>query len=431
VSQGWAVALRELWYLPAVLLAPHRRRAAIERRALRGVRRMHRYARGRVPYYATDPAYDRTIDSLDDLRTLPVLDKDLVLSLGPERLHAARSGWYQHDRTSGTTGRVLHLRHDAGAYGYHGATVVRRFLSAGYRPWWTIAQLKPFARPHRWFQRFGLFPRTVVNAGQPESAVKDDVLRLRPRLLMGYPVMLRALLRNLTDAELAALRRRLRLVFTDSELVTEEARAVLAERFGVPVCDEYSAYEVLTVASHCRYGSMHVDEDRVVLELLDDAGSPVADGQEGAVVVTHYRERAMPLLRYRLGDRAIGLPPGCRCGSRFRRMVLTRGRSEDYIQLPDGRRVYVGTFIAVGLKVDGIAEFTVRQDADAAITLHLAPDTRGGYTFEQAADNIRAMLRVHLGADIDLAIVPLDAVPITPGGKAKLIESHYRVSAGE
>lgn len=429
MSQGRAVALRELWYLLPVLIAPRRSRIAIERRALRGVRRMHRYARSRVPHYAND-AYDKEIDSLGDLATLPVLDKDVVLRLGPERLHAPWRGWYQLDRTSGTTSLVLHVRHDAGAYGYHGATVVRRFLSTGYRPWWTVAQIKPYGRPHRWFQRLGLFRRTVVNSGQPEPAIKDDVLRLRPQVLMGYPVMLRALLRTLTEAEMATLRRRLRLVFTDSELVTEDARAVLAERFGVPVCDEYSAYEVLTVASHCRYGSMHVDEDRVLLELLDDDSNPVPDGQEGAVVVTHYRERAMPLLRYRLGDLAIGLPLGCRCGSNFRRMTLTRGRSEDYVQLPDGRRIYIGTFLAIGARVDGVAEFMVRQSADAAITLYLMPDTCEGYTFEQAAENIRTMLRGHLGTDIDLSIAPIDSVPVTPGGKARLIESNYRVSAG-
>lgn len=429
MSHGWAVAVRELWYTPAVLRAPHRSRAAIERRALRGVRDMLGHARRHVPYYA-DAAYDVPIATLGDLASLPLLRKDLIRGTGPEPFHAPWSGWYQVDATSGSTGRVLRVRHDAAAYGYHGATILRRFRSAGYRPWWTIAQIKPFPRPSRWFQRVGVFRRTVVAAGQPDERIKDDILRLRPHVIMGYPVMLRALLRHLSDAELAELKRTLRLVFTDSELVTEPVRALLAQRFGVPVCDEYSAYEVLTVGSQCRYGSMHIDEDRVVAEFVDDDGRPVPDGEEGAVVVTHYRERAMPLVRYWLGDRAIPMPPGCACGSNFRRMVLTRGRSEDFVQLPGGRRVYIGTFLAVGLTLPGIGEFMVRQADTGAITISLVTDPRAGLPFDEVAASIRAMLAGHLGVDVELDIVPTDRVELGAGGKAQLIRSDYRVPAG-
>jgi len=429
--KGRAVAVRELLYAVPVLRAPRRPRSAIEERAVRGIQEMLRYARERVPYYA-DPAYDRDIATLADLATLPMLRKEIVHRVGPEPLcPTGWRGWFQVDASSGTTGLVIRVRHDAGAYGYHGATILRRFLASGYRPWWTIAQIKPFERPHRWFQRFGAFRRTVVRAGQPDEVVKEQILALRPNVIMGYPVMLRALVRNLTDEEMARLRRTLRLVMTDSELVTEPVRALLAGSFGVPVCDEYSAYEVLTVGSHCRHGTMHVDEDRVVLEIVDDDGVPVPDGTEGAVVVTHYRERAMPLVRYWLGDRAIALPPGCACGSNFRRMVLTRGRSEDYVQLPGGRRVYIGTFLALTLTVPGIAEVMIRQAATGTITVHLIVDPRSGFTFDEVAASIRDWFTAHLGIEVDLEVVAADRVSITPGGKARLIQSDYRVPAAD
>lgn len=430
MSHGLRVAVHELASLLPVLLAPHRSRRSIERRALLGLRAVHAHARAHVPYYA-DPAYDVTIDALADLARVPVLHKETVRDGGPEPFWSDRPGWFQTDQTSGSTGRVVRVRHDAASYGYHGATVVRRFLSTGYRPWWRIAQIKPFPRPVRWFQRFGLFRRTVVPSGQPEQDMKDGVLALRPHLVMGYPVMLRALLHSLDEAELQRLRGTLRLVFSDSELLTEQARADLSARFGVPVCDEYSAYEVLTVASHCRYGSMHVDEDRVILELLDDDDLPVPDGTEGTVVVTHFRERAMPLLRYRLGDRALLQPPGCRCGSRFRRMVLTQGRSEDFVQVPGGRRIYIPTFVGIGITLPGFREFMVRQDAAGVITVHLVHDTASGLTFEQTAAGVRAALADFLTADTDLRVVPAERIELTAGGKAKLIESAYRVGSSD
>ncbi len=427
--RGRAVAIRELLFALPVLRAPRRSRSAIERRALQGIKELFAYARSDVPYYA-GPAYDVVIESIDDLAKLPLLQKDTIRAVDPALLHGPWPGWFQEDLTSGTTGRVVKIRHDSVAYGYHGATIMRRFFTSGYRPWWTIVQIKPFPRPVRWFQKLGIFRRTVVHAGLPETELKDEVLRLRPNVLMGYPVMLRGLLRTLSDSEMARLRRSLRLVFTDSELVTEPVRAMLAERFGVPVCDEYSAYEVLTVGSHCRFGQMHVDEDRVVLELVDDDGTPVPDGEEGAVVVTHYRERAMPLLRYWLGDRAIGLPPECRCGSNFRRMVLTQGRSEDFVVLPNGRRIYIGAILALGLVVPGVSEFMVRQDESGEVTIHLVVDPHAGLGFDEVADNIRTMMNDHLGFDIGLRVVPIDKVTISPGGKARLIESRFQAAAG-
>lgn len=426
--KGRAVAVRELWFALPVLWAPRRSRSAIERRALRGIQAMHRYARRSVPYYA-DPTYDVSIASLNDVAQMPLLSKDTVRQTDPTLLYGPWRGWFQEDVTSGTTGRVVHVRHDSVAYGYHGATIMRRFFASGYRPWWTIAQIKPFPRAVRWFQKCGIFRRTVVHSGLPELELKNEVLRLRPNVLMGYPVMLRALLRSLSPDEMVRLRRTLRLVFTDSELVTEPVRAMFADRFGVPVLDEYSAYEVLTIGSHCRHGEMHVDEDRVFLELVDDVGNPVPDGQEGAVVVTHYRERAMPLIRYWLGDRAMMLPPGCRCGSNFRRMVLTQGRTEEFVQLPGGRRIYIGAILSMGLTVPGVSEFMVRQAETGDVTIHLVTDPQSGLSFNEVARAITGHLNDHLGIDLGLHVVPIDRVAITPGGKAHLIESQYGIPA--
>ncbi len=424
MSRGLSVAVRELAFLVPALVAPRRSRASTERRALRQLQEMHRYARGHVEHYRDD-RYDVDLRSLSDLQRLPLLRKETLRELGPEPFWSDHAGWYQTDQTSGSTGRVIRVRHDAAAYGYHGATVLRRFLTSGYRPWWTIAQIKPFPRPHRWFQSLGLFRRTVVSSTLPEDEIARRVLDLRPQLLMGYPVMLRSVRRHLDDRDLEQLRSSLRLVFSDSELLPEASRQQLSSSYGVPVCDEYSAYEVLTVGAHCRFGSMHVDEDRIVLEIVDDEGRVLPEGEEGVVVVTHFRERAMPLLRYVLGDRAVVGPPGCRCGSRFRTMELTQGRTEDFVQVPGGRRIYIPTFVGIGITVSGFSEFMVRQDVTGKITIHVVHDPRSGLTFEETAQGLREALRDYAVPEHLLDVVPAERVELTSGGKARLIHSEY------
>ncbi len=429
MSHGAAVAVRELWYAVEALRAPHRSRAAVERRALSGVRGMLEHARREVPHYR-DPAYDVRVESLADLARLPVLTKAEVRA-APERFHAPGPGWFQVDRTSGSTGRALEVRHDAHAYGYHGATLLRRFLAAGCRPWWTIAHIKPYPRPSRWFQRFGVFRRTVVSAGLPERELAEGVLALRPRVLMGYPVMLRAVLRELSAAELAVLRRRLRLVLSESELLTDEIRALLTRGYGVPVRDEYSAFETLTIAAECRHGSLHVDEDRVYLEVVDPADHRrQPDGEPGVPVVTHFRERAMPLVRYLVDDRVVAVPGPCRCGSRFRRIRLLDGRVEDAVVLPDGRQVYFGAFWVAAGTVPGVAELAVRQDEQGTITVSVVPDRRAPRAFVDVADDVRACLRGQLGLEPAMRVVQVDRVELTPGGKARLVSSAYSSPEG-
>jgi phenylacetate-CoA ligase len=429
VSSGLLVSLGELTTLPAVLRAPHRSRSRIEADALSGIQQLLDHACARVPYYRERPEYSTRLASLDGLAALPILDKGQVLDAGVAHFHAAGVKGFHVDHSSGTTGRVIEVRHDDAAYGYHGATILRRFQVSGYRLWWPIVQLKPFPRPVRWFQRLGLFPRTVVDSALPARELARLVLENRPRVLMGYPVVLRGLLRALDDSELTRLRGRLRLVLTDSELLTDEGRALLEVGFGTPVLDEYSAYEVLTVSSQCRSGSMHVDEDRVWLEIVDAAGVPVEDGVEGRVVVTHFRQRAMPLVRYALGDRAVRRTEPCACGMTTATMRISAGRTDDVVVLPDGQSVYTGTFLGLAMHTPGVAESMVHQSADGAITISLVADRRSGLTFEQVAADYGRRLDGHVGQHVEATFREVDHVTITPGGKARFVTSDYRSGA--
>jgi phenylacetate-CoA ligase len=247
---------------------------------------------------------------------------------------------------------------------------------------------------------------------------------------MGYPVVLRALLRHLSGSDLTRLRRTLRLVMTDSELLTDTVADALRDGFGVPVFDEYSAYEVLTVSSQCRAGSMHTDDDRAWLEIVDPEGRPVDDGAEGIVVVTHFRERAMPLVRYQLGDRAAFVPGPCPCGSRLRRMRLAGGRVNDFVTLAGGRRVYSGVFLSLAMFTPGVAECMVRQDAAGRITVHLVPERRDGAGFDEAVAAFRRRFAELVDAPAELRFQWASRVELTPGGKGRFVESEFADACG-
>jgi phenylacetate-CoA ligase len=74
--------------------------------------------------------------------------------------------------------------------------------------------------------------------------------------------------------------------------------------FRCPVVDNYNSREVWTIAFQCRLGHLHVNDDCVQIEIVDDRGVPVEScGTAGRLVVTGLHSYAMPLVRYALGDR--------------------------------------------------------------------------------------------------------------------------------
>ena len=74
----------------------------------------------------------------------------------------------------------------------------------------------------------------------------------------------------------------------------------------------------------------HVVDDFNYVEIVDDNGLPVADGESGKVVITSLLKFAFPLIRYDLGDSARFVNQPCACG-RTARVIEYLGRSDDTI----------------------------------------------------------------------------------------------------
>lgn len=93
----------------------------------------------------------------------------------------------------------------------------------------------------------------------------------------------------------------------------------------------YTTNETGPIGFQCRHqsgGHHHIHEDFVVVELLDpDTGVAITEpGREGDVIVTTIGNDGMPLLRYRIGDRAEFTQNSCPCGSAMATLNLI-GRS--------------------------------------------------------------------------------------------------------
>jgi phenylacetate-CoA ligase len=196
-------------------------------------------------------------------------------------------------------------------------------------------------------------------------------------------------------------------------------RERLESQFSAPVHDLYGTTEGVCVAAQREGSGYYVMTPHVVVELLDEAGDPVAPGELGRVVVTRLDATAMPLIRFALGDLAVarpdtGVEPG---GLAFPQLDRIIGRDTDVIRTPGGRTLTVHTFTGVFEFVPEIIQFSIIPGDDGfTVEYRPAPD------FDPSVPGrVTAMLLDVIGERVTIAWRAVDHIADSPSGKPQII----------
>jgi phenylacetate-CoA ligase len=270
----------------------------------------------------------------------------------------------------------------------------------------------------------------VSNALPIEKQVRL-ISEFRPHVVSGYP----------TTAVLLAERwsaagRPPRLIATRGEILHPAERATMAEAFGCRVSDFYNCEEIGNVASECPVDPsvLHVNTDVCAIEIVDDEWRPAPPGQEGRILLTSLYNRAMPFIRYFVGDRGTRLAESrergraCACGSDRPRMAVVEGRDDDFLIMPDGVRLsprIVATTVKRNADAKArqlgrsrlLTKFQVIQDRPDHVTVKII---REGAWPEDLDGIIESKLR-HLHPALHCTFEPVENIPAEPSGKLKKV----------
>src|SRR5262249_23980294 len=139
-----------------------------------------------------------------------------------------------------------------------------------------------------------------------------------------------------------------------------------------PVFETYGSREFMLIGAECdRHQGLHLTAEHLLVEILDDAGRPTPEGEEGNVVVTDLFNYGMPFIRYVTRDRAVAPRGACSCGGGLPLLAKVVGRQLDILSTPDGRRI-PGEFFPHLLKdFPAIRRFQVVQAVPNRIQLRL------------------------------------------------------------
>lgn len=130
---------------------------------------------------------------------------------------------------------------------------------------------------------------------------------------------------------------KVRIAFLGAEPHTEKMRKKIEEIYGYKAFNSYGLSEMNGpgVAFECpEQNGMHIWEDSFLLEIVGPKTlQPVADGEEGELVLTSLQREGMPLIRYRTKDLTRIISGRCPCGRTHRRIERIKGRTDDMLIL--------------------------------------------------------------------------------------------------
>jgi len=181
----------------------------------------------------------------------------------------------------------------------------------------------------------------------------DALLRSGARYVVGYASALDRFARANQGRAAALHRLGLAAVIATAEgFPRADSREVVEACFGCPVVMEYGAVETGPIAYQRPSGGYDVFWAHHRLEMLD-AGSPGADRE---MAVTSLYPRALPLLRYALGD-LIQSPAGVDRG--LTEFLAVAGRCNESVILPDGAVIHSEAFTHAIRDVPGIRAYQI------------------------------------------------------------------------
>src|SRR5919107_1191458 len=430
-------------------------RRQLEEHQGRALHRMREYA------YARSLFYRRFHKGFCErpFQGLPILTKEMVrehfdelvtdpaLRLAEVEAHLATlsggdelfDGRYRVASTSGSTGRQGLFLWDPGEWATILASYNRSFDWAGVGAGLTHrTKMAVVSSTTPWHQsaRVGAsvsspwVPTLRLDSGNPLESIVERLNGFQPKVLVAYASMAHLL----AEEQLAG---RLRIspgfVFASSEVFTEQARRRVGEAWGRKAFEVYAATEPAGIASECeQHRGMHLFEDLVITEVVDENNKPVPPGVYGLkVLVTVLFSRTMPLIRFEMSDSVRpGTSPQCPCGRPFALIDGIQGREEDVLRFPAaaGGQVWVQPIVFPRV-MDAVPAggWQVVQGPERLSVL--LSGVRGGFTAAALADSLRRELESQGARVPPVKVERVQAIPRTAFGKAPLIKSEVRIGA--
>ena len=191
------------------------------------------------------------------------------------------------------------------------------------------------------------------------------------------------------------------------------------------IIDTYGCAEGFLMACRNDLPYYYISSPHVYLEIVDDEGKPVKDGELGHILVTCLTSYAQPFLRYKLGDLGILLPKEeYPKNAKYNYPLLKKviGRETDVIKTPAQQTLVVHSFTGVFEYFPEIEQYKIIQSKLSEIEIQYIPEK--GTNVKLSLQKIKDKLIELSKNSLEINFVEVDEIAPTKSGKPQIIASN-------
>lgn len=372
------------------------------------------YLSAHSPYYRrmfeTEKIAPEKIQTLEDLQYIPLTGKKELQLYNSDFICVPKERIVDYITTSGTLGDPVTFAMsdpDLERLAYNEAI---SFTCAGGHPG-NIFQLmttidKRFMAGLAYFLGIRKLGGSIIRVGNGIPELQwDTIRRIQPDTIIVVPSFILKIIRYAEEHGIDYRNSSIRKAVCIGENLREQDFSLnllgkkIKEKWDIELFSTYASTEMGTTFTECSCGQGgHHHPELIITELLDDNGSPVAEGEAGELTITTLGVEAMPLLRFRTGDIARFHTEPCACGRTSMRISPIIGRRNQMVKYK-GTTLYPAAIFDVLDNVEYIENYLVEVSNDDCgndaikVTVGISGSIHED-TIKDLKDRFRAKLRV-------------------------------------
>lgn len=401
-----------------------------------------RYCLKEIPFYKSQVDLDPekiTADNAEDcLLAFPVLTSSMVKEHFDDLQCSPRPDSAFLNRSGGTTGTptTFYLDQESedwvrGTKRYH---MRAAGVEVGEKRWVIWGSPEEYQRKRR--TRKARIASWISNAericGFSLSEAELDLLLERmltnpPKFILAYVDILDRLAARAEETN-RDMPKTIKMMVTAGTLYVP-IRARIERVFGPSLYDCYGSREFGDLALSCdEKEGLHIVGLSHYIEVADETGARLPDGESGEFLVTSMVNRTMPLVRYAIKDYGSMTREACGCDNPWHRILSLEGRKQDLFYAPDGRKISPNAMVhfcwAYGMEYATQVQM-VQRDVDH-LEVHLLKIEKEKPRDEAFEAKMRWELETLFRVPLTIDICWKEEMAVTPTGKYRMIQRQMK-----
>lgn len=385
-----------------------------------------------VPFYrkwaVENEIEESDINSIESLNLFPVIEKEDVRR-DPDQFVSSK---YNKKRliklsTSGSTGKPVKIYVDKRSRTYHYAFFTR------LREWYGVGKGDKRAtflgrvvvssnknEPPFWV--YDLVQRNLIMSAYHLSDDKlvyyyEKLIKFKPDEIFGYASSIYQLAKYIVAKGYP--RMKLKLVMTTAETLMPYQRETIEKAFECSLVNQYGCTEMALFGAEDLEGKMLIHSEHAIIEILNDEGEVNLSGT-GEIITSSLINSVMPLIRYRVGDKATISRSVHKKYPGFKVLESLEGRTDDVIYTRDGRAI--GRMSPIFRSDKCIVSAQVVQEKNGTVNIYVVPDI--GYCSKHRR-LIESEALERIGDSVEIIVHEVESIASEKNGKFRPVKSRF------